>query len=128
MYYILSQIKLGEISDEVKSILSLSCQNNRSIFLGESNVVHMKRKHLDAYTKYGKYLSDIICNPDYVGENKSDNSIEYVKEFFEDSEYVKVAVRVSQQNIYFARSIYVLNKNRVHTFINKGTLKFIKKS
>ena len=40
-----------------------------------------------------------------------------------DGEFVKVAVRVSMSNKYFIRSLYVLNKNRVNNFINKGTLK-----
>lgn len=62
-------------------------------------------------------------NPDYVGLNTKDESIEYVKEYKVDDEYVKVAVRVSGNRNYFARSIYVLNKTRVKNFITKGTLK-----
>ena len=40
-----------------------------------------------------------------------------------DNEYVKVAVRVASSGKYYARSLYVLNHNRVHNFIKKGTLK-----
>lgn len=43
-----------------------------------------------------------------------------------DHEHVKVAVRVSNNGLYFARSLYVLNEKRVENFIQKGTLKPIK--
>lgn len=39
-----------------------------------------------------------------------------------NNEYVKVAVRISSSEIFYARSLYVLNSNRVKNFINKGTL------
>ena len=39
-----------------------------------------------------------------------------------NNEYVKVAVRISYSEIFYARSLYVLNSNRVKNFINKGTL------
>ena len=40
-----------------------------------------------------------------------------------NGEYVKVAVRLSGGGTLFARSLYVLNPNRVQNFIKKGTLK-----
>lgn len=39
-----------------------------------------------------------------------------------NNKYVKVAVRISSSEIFYARSLYVLNSNRVKNFINKGTL------
>lgn len=39
-----------------------------------------------------------------------------------NNEYVKVTVRISFSGIFYARSLYVLNSNRVKNFINKGTL------
>ena len=55
--------------------------------------------------------------------NEKDDSIEFTKEYFYNGEYIKVAIRVSSSNIYYARSMYVLNNNRVKNFITKGTLK-----
>ena len=83
----------------------------------------MKSSHPSDYAKYGSELSSILAAPDYVGQNPSDGSIEFVKEFLSDGEYVKVAVRLSQSDRYYARSLYVLNNNRVINFIKKGTLK-----
>jgi len=83
----------------------------------------MQNSHPEDFEKYGSHLSEILENPDYVGKNPKDESIEYVKEFCIDGEYVKVAVRISSHGKYFARSLYVLNRNRVIRFIEKGTLK-----
>jgi len=82
----------------------------------------MQSSHPKDYAKYGSELSNILASPDYVGQNPSDGSIEYVKEFVVNGEYVKVAVRLTQTDRYYARSLYVLNKNRVQNFIKKGTL------
>ena len=73
---------------------------------------------------YGDDISLIIAKPDYVALNK-DKSIEYVKEYQRDNEFVKVAVKVNLSGNYFARTLYVLNSKRVQDFIAKGTLKKI---
>lgn len=83
----------------------------------------MQTSHPADYQKYGSYIANILCSPDYVGINKKDNSLEYVKEFEIDNEFVKVAVRISLNGNVFARSMYILNNNRVKNFITKGTLK-----
>lgn len=114
---------VGTISEKVVSLLGLSIPVGTLIHLGDSNVAHMQQKHPDDYAKYGADLPSILANPDYVGLNPKDGSIEYVKEYVVDGKYVKVAVRVSVAGRYFARSLYVLNPKRVHNFISKGTLK-----
>lgn len=83
----------------------------------------MKTSHPEDFEKYKDELQNIIANPDYVGKNSKDDSIEFTKEYYINGEYVKVAVRVSTSNIYYAHSMYVLNPNRVKNFIAKGTLK-----
>ena len=115
--------KVGLIDSKVISTLGLPITEGTPIFLGSSNIAHMKSRHPAEYEKYGVDIPLILSYPDYIGINKKDNSIEYVKEYKIDNEYVEVAVRVSHTNNYFARSIYTLNKNRVKNFITKGTLK-----
>ena len=83
----------------------------------------MQTSHPADFAKYGAELQNILANPDCVGQNPRDGSIEYVKEFLVNGEYVKVAVRLSAGRRYYARSLYVLNSNRVKNFIQKGTLK-----
>lgn len=96
---------------------------DRKIYFAPSNLAHMQTSHPDDFAKYGEHLSYILAKPDYVGQNPADGSIEYVKEFLVEGKYVKVAVRLSRSERYFARTLYVLNGNRVKNFIAKGTLK-----
>ena len=83
----------------------------------------MQVRHPGVYARYGIYLKVILATPDYVGLNPKDGSIEYVKEFFDNGEFVKVAVRVSLSGNLYARSLYILNRQRVENFINSGALK-----
>ena len=114
---------VGTISPRVAELLSLNGLANGTIYLGETNIAHMQACHPTDYEKYGASIALILKEPDYVGKNEKDGSIEYVKEFLVDHEYVKVAVRVSLSGRLFARSLYVLNRKRVENFIAKGTLK-----
>ncbi len=115
--------KIGVINKRIIELLNLNINENTPILLGKGNIDHIKQKHPQDYEKYFKYISVIVNNPDYVGINKKNNSIEYVKEFKVNNAYVKVAVRVSTKGTFFARSLYTLNNNRVKNFIEKGTLK-----
>ena len=114
---------VGEIEDRVIEILGLITSGDRRIYFAESNLEHMKKSHPEDFAKYGADLESILRHPDYVGQNPSDESIEYVKEYMVDGEYVKVAVRLSHSGRYYARSLYVLNNRRVERFIARGTLK-----
>ncbi len=121
-------MKIGSISETVQTLLHLPkiCDNN--IYLGPTNISHMQTSHPADYAKYKNEIKNILNDPDYVGLNPKDGSIEYVKNFIIDNEYVKVAVRISSGNKYYARSLYVLNKRRVDNFIKKGTLKKVDRS
>lgn len=119
--------RIGFFSSSVIRTLGLDIPAGTPIYVADSNIEHMKTSHPEDYEKYGSELQNIIANPDYVGKNTKDGSIEFTKEYFINGEYVKVAVRVSAQNTYYARSMYVLNSNRVKNFIEKGTLKKLKK-
>ena len=115
--------EVGRVSARVSTILESKIAANQPIYLGRSNIAHIRKRHPDDYAKYGHCIKQILSSPDYVGENPNDGSIEYVKEFLIEQEYVKVALRVSGGGSLFVRSLYVLNPNRVNNFITKGTLK-----
>ena len=115
--------KIGAISPHIAATLGLPGIGNAPVYLGDSNVTHMQARHPAAYAKYASEIPNIISSPDYVGVNQKDGSIEYVKDFVVNGEFVKVAVRVSSSGKHFARSLYILNSNRVNNFIAKGTLK-----
>lgn len=115
-------VTVGTLSSDVINALELTEKEGMPIFLGKTNVIHMKNKHPAEFEKYFDKISEIIDKPDYVGKNLKDNSLEYVKEYKIDDEFVKVAVRVSSNNIFYARSLYILNKNKVNNYIDKGRL------
>lgn len=82
----------------------------------------MQSDHPEAFCRYGSEIPNILRNPDYV-RLSTDNSIEYVKEFILNGEFVKVAVRLSGGSRYYARTLYVLNRGRAERFIENGELK-----
>ena len=115
--------KVGELSRMVIDTLGLNLRSGQAIFLGETNIQHMLKRHPAAYHRYAYALPEILSEPDYVGLNPKDGSLEYVREFQWDNEYVKVAVRVSGSGNLYARSLYTLNRQRVQNFIVNGALK-----
>ena len=58
------------------------------------------------YEKYGKDISKIIENPTYVARNPTQGSIEYIKEYKINNEFVLVAVRISNKGTMFAKTLF----------------------
>ena len=112
--------QIGSFSSHIINILGLKIEAGTPIYISDSNIAHMKSSHPDDFIKYGNDIESIISNPDYVGKNTKDNSIEFTREYIINN--VKVAVRISSSGIFYARYLYVLNSNRVKNLINKGTL------
>lgn len=113
-------ITVGNINQRVISLLGLDIAVDTPIFLGDSNIEHMKNEHPEDYEKYFHELQNILMTPDYVALHPKDNSTQYFKRF---DVYVVVAVRVSKKGIYFARSIYEIPDRRFENYKRAGTLK-----
>ena len=91
------------------------------VYIGEQNKEHIKNKHYEDYSKYYGYISEIINSPDYFGKNLLDNSIELVKEFkVNETNYVKVVLRISNSEVLFARTLYKLNSSKFLYQLSKG--------
>ncbi len=60
----------------------------------------------------GIQISDIINNPTYVAKNPNQDSIEYIKEYLVENEFVLVAVRTSNKGKMFARTLFI--KRRIY--------------
>ena len=67
---------IGYFQQTIIDLLELN-----DIFLGESNIEHMKNRHPYEFDKYFPDIRKIINNPDYVGQNPKDLSISFVKEY-----------------------------------------------
>ena len=98
-------IKVGFLDQSVISLLDLDI-NPTDIFLGQTNIEHMKKEHPEDYDKYYALLSEILSSPDFVGKHPSKGSIEFIKSL---DEHVMVAVRASGSGKLFVRSLYEIN-------------------
>lgn len=108
---------VGTLTEQVAALLRIDLPADRNIYFGETNRIHMLSDHPAAYEKYGELIPEILGAPDYVRQSERDGSIEYVKEYRIDEEYVKVAVRAASSDRLYARTLYVLNRGRAEHFI-----------
>ena len=109
---------VGILNSQIIEYFNLS---TNFVYIGEQNKEHIKKKHYEDYSKYYSYISEIINSPDYFGKNPLDNSIELVKEFkVNETNYVKVVLRISNSEVLFARTLYKLNSSKFLYQLSKG--------
>jgi len=108
---------IGALTQQVIDKLDLDFEAETPIYIGELNVEHMRRSHPNDYKKYGRKIGRILAEPDYIGLNDKDESIEYVKSF---GQFVKVAVRVSNNGLLYARSLYRVSDKQVDLWVLTG--------
>ncbi len=108
--------QIGKVTKKIIDILGLEYEQEQPIFIGEANISHMQEKHPEDFKKYGANIEDIIKNPTYLARNKKKKSIEFIKEYKIDNEYVLVAVRVSNNNVHFARTMYIMADEKVKNY------------
>ena len=116
--------KIGDISLEIINTLNLNIPAGTAVYISKSNHRHMNNRHPWEYAKYHNRLPEIVSNPDYVGINSSDGSLEFIKVF---SKYIKIAVRIANDGEYYIRSMYEVGKSRVENSVKTGQLKLLTK-
>lgn len=114
---------IGCISQSVIEALNLNLKPNTPIFIGESNIEHIKNRHPYEYDKYYKDINLIVNFPDYVGLNPKDGSILFVKLYKRNDEYIRVAVKVTSSGKCFAKTLHLLSTCNAERYLEKGTLK-----
>lgn len=114
---------IGKVNKKVIKLLGLEYKNELPIILGDANIEHMKRQHLEDYNKYGKDISEIIRRPTYVAKNPNQGSIEYIKEYRIDNEFVLVAVRISNKGIMFAKTLFIMTERKKNIYLKNGYAK-----
>ncbi len=110
--------KIGKITKKVIETLELDIEEDTPIFISERNIEHIKNKHYKDYEKYFNQICNIIENPTYVARHPDKTSIEYIKQYILNNEYVLVAVRVSSNNVNFARTMFVMTEKKVEIYKN----------
>lgn len=107
--------EIGKITKDIIEILNLDYNEEKTIYIGESNVNHIKEKHFEDYIKYGNNIKEILKSPTYLARNERKNSIEFIKKYKIENDYVMV-VRVSKNNINFVRTMYIMDKIKVEKY------------
>ena len=80
---------IGYISKTVIKTLGLTITPDTPVFIGKSNIDHIKNRHPYEFEKYYRDISMIINSPDYVGINPKDSSILFVKLYSVNGEYIR---------------------------------------
>ncbi len=115
--------KIGRFSKKIIDLLNLGIPENTEIYVGSQNREHMEKKHPHDYFHYYHLLPNIISNPDYVGIERKNNSIEYIKEVsITPNVIIKIAIRVSSNGKYFVRTMYNISDHKIQSALNKGYL------
>lgn len=110
--------EIGAVTQRVVDLLKYDHEPG-IIKVGPTNVRHMKTSHPRDYAKYKDNVIDILMNPDYVGVNPGDGSIQFVKIL---DKKVAVAVRVSLNGTYYCRSVYALREDQFHGYLTANRL------
>lgn len=117
---------IGHVTEKVISTFNLPYNENDPIYCGESNRLHMKQQHPEDYELYGDKIEEIIKDPDFIAKHpkKSNSAIEYIKIFKnQKDEYVLVAVRATGNNKLFARTLFIMDTEKVDKYTRCGALK-----
>lgn len=115
---------IGRFSETIINLLSLNIDPETPIYLSSSNREHMMEHHPDAYQRYFDHLPDILSSPDYIGiGGVQAPSVEFIKRFEINNEFVNVAVRASKRGVYFTRSMFTISETQIDLYLKKGTLK-----
>lgn len=114
---------VGYISQAVIKTLNLELNPNTPVFIGKSNIEHIKNRHPYEFDKFYRDIGLIINSPDYVGLNPKDDFILFVKLYRVNGEYIRVAVRIASNSKCFAKTLHSLSTCNAERYIEKGTLK-----
>lgn len=114
---------IGYISQAVIKTLNLKISPNTPVFIGESNIEHIKNRHPYEYDKYYRDVGIIINSLDYVGLSPKDGSILFVKLYKINGEYIRVAVKITSGGKCYAKTLYLLSTCNAERYLEKGTLK-----
>lgn len=115
--------QVGKVTKKVMELLDLEYEKELPIILGNSNIEHMKRQHFEDYIKYGRDIKEIINNPTYVARNPNQGSIEYIKEYKLNDDFVLIAVRISNKGTMFVKTLFTMSERKKDIYLKKGYAK-----
>jgi len=109
--------QIGKITKKIIQILNLKYNEEKPIFIGDANIKHIKDEHPEDFKKYASKIEEIIKYPTYLARNEKKKSIEFIKRYnINEKDYVLVDVRVSNNNVHFARTMYIMADEKVQKY------------
>jgi hypothetical protein len=117
--------KVGEFSQKLVAALGIDVAIGTEIYVGQTNIAHMAIEHSYEYYRFFDKIPSIIANPDYVRHKQDDGSIEFIKSV---GKHLKLAVRITGDGKYYARSLYFVHTKVVNRLIANGELKPLTKT
>ena len=77
------------------------------VIITDEQIAHIKERHPTVYEQYGKYLTEIIENPDYILEANKPYSALILKQILSENGYTKTVLRLhtSSDNPQYKNSI-----------------------
>lgn len=116
---------IGKLNKFIIDKFELDHKEEQPIYIGEANLIHMKSEHPEDFELYGDKIVEIINNPDYIAKHpkKKNSAIEYIKVYKdENNDHVLVAVRATGNGVLFARTLFIMDKEKVERYKNKNAL------
>lgn len=112
--------QIGKVNKRVIELLNLGYKEELPIIIGDTNIEHMKRQHPKDYEKYKDKIKDIVNEPTYVAKNPNKGSIEYIKKYKIDNEFVLVAVRISNKGTMFVKTLFKMTERKINIYLNNN--------
>ena len=116
---------IGKLNKFIIDKFELDHKEEQPIYIGEANLKHMESEHPEDFKLYGDKIEEIINNPDYVSKHpsKKNSSIEYIKIYKDENNvHVLVAVRATGNGVLFARTLFVMDNEKVERYKSKNAL------
>ena len=107
--------------------LNLSIKEGTPIYIGQNNIDHIKSRHEYEFDLYFNRIEEIIKEPDFIGKDPKNGSIDFVKLYNWGSDYVQLAIRVTGKGNYIARTLFMLATYKAEKYIKQGTLIDVRK-
>lgn len=85
---------IGKINKEILGEYRKKIITDRVIITNE-RIEHIKKRHLDDYERYIKYIPDVLYNPDYILEDRENkDTILMLKKIEKQEKKIQVVVKL----------------------------------
>lgn len=85
---------IGKINKQILGKYKKKIITDKVIITNE-RIEHIKKRHLDDYEKYIKYIPDVLYNPDYILEDRDNkDTILMLKNIEKEEKKIQVVVKL----------------------------------